>query len=146
MILPIAGLLLVGCKTPTGLIKGRENPLAHVESPQRNAAGFAAPSWNNAGSRNLPVSVGFKDSYHKVETSLPFIALTFDDGPHPSNTPRLLDILKKRNIKAICIMTSMREKINGEKPKKKKKNRQRKRNWKRKEILRGKAEGFFGFS
>ena len=100
LILPIAGLLLVGCKTPTGLKKGRENPLAHVESPHRNAAGLAAPSWNNGGSRNLPASVGFKDSYHRVETSLPFIALTFDDGPHPSNTPRLLDILKKRNVKA----------------------------------------------
>lgn len=27
-------------------------------------------------------------------------ALTFDDGPHPSNTPRLLDILKYYNVKA----------------------------------------------
>jgi peptidoglycan/xylan/chitin deacetylase (PgdA/CDA1 family) len=29
-----------------------------------------------------------------------FIALTFDDGPHPQNTPRLLDMLKERGIKA----------------------------------------------
>jgi peptidoglycan/xylan/chitin deacetylase (PgdA/CDA1 family) len=28
------------------------------------------------------------------------IVLTFDDGPHPVNTPRLLDILKKYNAKA----------------------------------------------
>lgn len=28
------------------------------------------------------------------------IALTFDDGPHPQNTPRLLDMLKERGIKA----------------------------------------------
>ncbi|MFT6070893.1 MAG: peptidoglycan/xylan/chitin deacetylase (PgdA/CDA1 family) [Bacteriovoracaceae bacterium] len=28
------------------------------------------------------------------------LALTFDDGPHPVNTPRLLDILKKHNVKA----------------------------------------------
>ncbi len=26
--------------------------------------------------------------------------MTFDDGPHPQNTPRLLDMLKQRNIKA----------------------------------------------
>jgi len=26
--------------------------------------------------------------------------MTFDDGPHPKNTPRLLDILRQRNIKA----------------------------------------------
>jgi len=30
----------------------------------------------------------------------PAIALTFDDGPDPKNTPRLLEILKERNIKA----------------------------------------------
>ena len=30
----------------------------------------------------------------------PYIAMTFDDGPHAANTPRLLDMLKQRNIKA----------------------------------------------
>ena len=29
-----------------------------------------------------------------------YIAMTFDDGPHPANTPRLLGILRERNIKA----------------------------------------------
>lgn len=29
-----------------------------------------------------------------------YIAMTFDDGPHPQNTPRLLRILRERNIKA----------------------------------------------
>ena len=28
------------------------------------------------------------------------LAMTFDDGPHPVNTPKLLDMLKQRNIKA----------------------------------------------
>ncbi len=28
------------------------------------------------------------------------LALTFDDGPHPTNTPRLLNILKRYNVKA----------------------------------------------
>jgi peptidoglycan/xylan/chitin deacetylase (PgdA/CDA1 family) len=28
------------------------------------------------------------------------LVLTFDDGPHPTNTPKLLDILKKYNVKA----------------------------------------------
>ncbi|MCQ2203372.1 MAG: polysaccharide deacetylase family protein [Bacteroidales bacterium] len=33
------------------------------------------------------------------------IMLTFDDGPHPVNTPKVLDVLKKHNIKAtfFCI-------------------------------------------
>ncbi|MEO7319848.1 MAG: polysaccharide deacetylase family protein [Chthoniobacteraceae bacterium] len=30
----------------------------------------------------------------------PYIAITYDDGPHGANTPRLLDMLKERNIKA----------------------------------------------
>jgi peptidoglycan/xylan/chitin deacetylase (PgdA/CDA1 family) len=29
-----------------------------------------------------------------------YIAMTYDDGPHPQNTPRLLDMLRERNIKA----------------------------------------------
>ena len=32
--------------------------------------------------------------------SSPHLALTFDDGPHGSLTPRLLDILAQRNVKA----------------------------------------------
>ncbi len=29
------------------------------------------------------------------------IILTFDDGPHPKNTPKLLDLLKAENLKAV---------------------------------------------
>ncbi|MEO8351231.1 MAG: polysaccharide deacetylase family protein [Chthoniobacteraceae bacterium] len=30
----------------------------------------------------------------------PYVAMTFDDGPHGANTPRLLEMLKQRGIKA----------------------------------------------
>ncbi len=51
---------------------------------------------------NLPKvpPAGTRVSYSSVSTDKPVIAMTFDDGPHPSLTPRLLDILKQRNIKA----------------------------------------------
>ena len=39
-------------------------------------------------------------SYSSVNTDAPYVALTFDDGPDAKNTPRLLDMLAKRNIKA----------------------------------------------
>jgi peptidoglycan/xylan/chitin deacetylase (PgdA/CDA1 family) len=39
-------------------------------------------------------------SFSKVSVPGNYIAMTFDDGPHPQNTPRLLDILRARNIKA----------------------------------------------
>lgn len=64
---------------------------------KKSAATEAAPVGEP---QPLPTSIGTKDSYSRVDTSLPFVALTFDDGPHPKNTPRLLDILKERNVKA----------------------------------------------
>lgn len=39
-------------------------------------------------------------TYTHVLVSGKYIAMTFDDGPHPQNTPRLLDMLRARNIKA----------------------------------------------
>ncbi|WP_226895641.1 polysaccharide deacetylase family protein [Luteolibacter marinus] len=39
-------------------------------------------------------------TFSRVSMSQPYIAITFDDGPHPKNTPRLLDMLRERNIKA----------------------------------------------
>lgn len=37
-------------------------------------------------------------------TNKNIVALTFDDGPHPENTPRLVDILNKHNAKATFFM------------------------------------------
>ena len=39
-------------------------------------------------------------TFNSVHVDGPYIAMTFDDGPHPQNTPRLLDMLRERNIKA----------------------------------------------
>jgi peptidoglycan-N-acetylglucosamine deacetylase len=39
-------------------------------------------------------------TYSQVRVDQPYIAMTFDDGPSSASTPRLLDILKQRNIKA----------------------------------------------
>lgn len=39
-------------------------------------------------------------SYNAVDTSRPFVALTFDDGPHPELTPQLLDILRNEGVRA----------------------------------------------
>jgi peptidoglycan-N-acetylglucosamine deacetylase len=39
-----------------------------------------------------------------VETRKPVAALTFDDGPHPVYTPRLLSILKKHGARATFFM------------------------------------------
>lgn len=90
--------LSTGCKTPSNGKKSKEDPTA-VGSAAGRPPGHQGP-WNEAGSANLPTSTGNRDSYSSVNTTQPYLALTFDDGPHPTNTPRLLDILKERNVKA----------------------------------------------
>lgn len=49
--------------------------------------------------------LGRRPFYNKVDTTAPVIALTFDDGPHATNTPRLLDILRSKNVKATFYVT-----------------------------------------
>jgi peptidoglycan-N-acetylglucosamine deacetylase len=41
-----------------------------------------------------------KSSYSSCRVDGRYIAMTFDDGPHPVLTPRLLDMLKARGLKA----------------------------------------------
>ena len=38
-------------------------------------------------------------SYNSCNVEGPYIALTFDDGPHATLTPKLLDILKEKGVK-----------------------------------------------
>lgn len=40
----------------------------------------------------------------RVETSEPLVALTFDDGPDPAYTPRLLDVLDRHGARATFFM------------------------------------------
>ncbi|MFT5466670.1 MAG: peptidoglycan/xylan/chitin deacetylase (PgdA/CDA1 family) [Verrucomicrobiales bacterium] len=58
------------------------------------------PGWNQAPAVPKPPAALPGTSYSRVAMSQPYIAMTFDDGPHPTNTPRLLDMLKQRNIRA----------------------------------------------
>jgi len=41
-----------------------------------------------------------KITYSQCHVDGPYIAMTFDDGPHGTQTPRLLDMLKQRKLKA----------------------------------------------
>ncbi len=46
----------------------------------------------------------FAQEYRRVDTDQKRIALTFDDGPHPILTPKILAILKQYNIHATFFM------------------------------------------
>ena len=62
---------------------------------------YAMPSRMNPSLQlpsGFPKTIGVSHSRGLSDT--PYIAMTFDDGPHPKNTPRLLDMLRRGNIKA----------------------------------------------
>lgn len=54
---------------------------------------------------SLPVASAKGVSHYRGSSSLPYIALTFDDGPHPTHTPKLLNILRQHNVKATFYVT-----------------------------------------
>ena len=47
----------------------------------------------------VPTPAGPRITYNKVNADGLYIALTFDDGPGKTTTPRLLDLLAKRGVK-----------------------------------------------
>src|ERR1022692_2161395 len=61
-------------------------------------AASPAPAAPDDAAKNAPVPPPARILHFKILT--PAIAITFDDGPDPKNTPRLLGILKERGIKA----------------------------------------------
>jgi len=56
---------------------------------------------------NIYVYHGFghqPDIYRRGDPSRPWVALTFDDGPSPQYTPRILDLLDKHDVPATFFM------------------------------------------
>ncbi|GAB6989862.1 polysaccharide deacetylase family protein [Paenibacillus pini] len=60
-------------------------------------------TWNNATTNNNESKVK-KPKIHPLDPKGKYVALTFDDGPHPKVTPRVLRTLKEFNIKATFFM------------------------------------------
>lgn len=82
-------------------------PVDPASAPARTAANttYRTPRVQGPVPRNpdMNLPAGGASSgitFSRVSVSQPYIAITFDDGPHPKNTPRLLDMLRERNIRA----------------------------------------------
>ncbi len=64
---------------------------------------FATSDAQNSGppatSPVLNPPVNEKITFTEVNVDGPYIAMTFDDGPHATNTPKLLEMAAKRHIK-----------------------------------------------
>lgn len=64
----------------------------------------------------MAVTVGgtvVKETIRELDPEKPMIALTFDDGPHYQNTPRLLEILKENDVRATFFLLGSRLSWNG---------------------------------
>ena len=73
--------------------------------PPPTAAQPADPNaLNPAAPPVAPTPAQPKITYSQCNVDGSYIAMTYDDGPHATNTPRLLDMLKERNIKATFFM------------------------------------------
>lgn len=90
------------------LANASENPPPADNAPAVTATAVAAPEIeirraipvDETPVNAAPAVVANKVVYNRCEVPAPVVALTFDDGPSPDHTPRLLDMLKERNIKA----------------------------------------------
>lgn len=83
-------------QTTPGNTAETSRPSQTAQSPQAAQAEAPAPMAMQTPEALPP---GERTSISDVRVDQPCIALTFDDGPSAVLTPRLLDILKQRNIK-----------------------------------------------
>jgi peptidoglycan/xylan/chitin deacetylase (PgdA/CDA1 family) len=74
------------------------SPAATEPADKSAAPSSSAPS-TDAPATPAPVAAP-KITYSDCHVDGQYIAMTFDDGPHKTNTPRLLDMLKERHIHA----------------------------------------------
>jgi len=85
---------------PAPVAPAASAPVAPATKPQAPAPVLSVPTDvpapNAAGAPKITVS--------QCNVDGPHIAITFDDGPHGTNTPRLLDMLKQRKIHATFFM------------------------------------------
>jgi peptidoglycan-N-acetylglucosamine deacetylase len=87
--------------------------LPYEETPQvpKDVPNPIAKQFNNPSSLPTTPPAGVRTSYNSVKTSQKVLAMTFDDGPHPSLTPKLLDLLKERNIKCTFFLIGKQVKM-----------------------------------
>jgi peptidoglycan-N-acetylglucosamine deacetylase len=104
--------ILTGCGT-TVTASPAPSPVRAGASPTATKPAPATPKRTKAAKRKPPPApakprrakrhTGPADSL--LRTGRPGVALTFDDGPDPVQTPRLLNLLKKQRVKAtFCVV------------------------------------------
>lgn len=99
----LAAAVLSSC-APAEPLKPKNAAAAPVKTPSNT--GYKTPAVQGPVPRNPDLNFASRFNlngnltFTRVMVSGNYLAMTFDDGPHPANTPRLLDMLSARNIKA----------------------------------------------
>lgn len=98
----LATTTLASCRAASSLTGSAANaPVKTTPNTGYRTPAIGGPvPRNNVGNLSSNFSKGSGVTFSRVQVSGNYIAITFDDGPHPQNTPRLLDMLAQRNIKA----------------------------------------------
>lgn len=101
LILASLGVSLGSCTPAAPLAMGPAAPVktttnANYRTPPVKGSVLRNP--DQAHSTRFDKNAG--TTFTRVPVSGPYIAITFDDGPHATLTPRLLDLLRERNVKA----------------------------------------------
>jgi peptidoglycan/xylan/chitin deacetylase (PgdA/CDA1 family) len=78
----------------------QEPAQATEQRPAQTKLSAPAKEPVTSGYSKTPTSGFGQLGYTSVNVDGPFVALTFDDGPHATNTPRLLKILADKGVKA----------------------------------------------
>lgn len=92
-------MLVAACAQESGRQSVRSTtagPSAVAEAPAPPSVSITPPLPENLAPRPRRSPA----SYNSVHTSRPVVALTFDDGPHPELTPKLLDLLRAEGVRA----------------------------------------------
>lgn len=102
----IAGLLCSLSLTSCGMFKDKKDKSDALKNQKLTQnTSYSAPRLspvprNPSFGFSSDISGSSAVTVNRGSRTLPYVALTFDDGPVSSNTSRVLDILKQRNIKA----------------------------------------------
>jgi len=75
-------------------------PATPVPAPAATPAPATTPAPKPAAALPAAPASAPKITFSQCHVDGPYVAMTFDDGPHGANTPRLLDMLKQRKIHA----------------------------------------------
>lgn len=95
-----AATLAVAFAFSTSFATAAQGKTGGKNSKRPAAAATTASPAQTAAPAPKPTPSGPRVAYSSVQIDGPYIAITFDDGPNPANTNRLLDMLAERNIKA----------------------------------------------